>query len=152
MFRGVKDQWKKAEAATVIEILLERQVKMGLLDANPALVANKLVEKAWDNQRQFFDGRIGNRPHKISFAAGVMAMALEQLPPTGLLYGPVMECLCALLTDLDERGIDFPVTSIDAKLLAAAQQVVIDQLSDLPRSELHQELDALLSTARDGGV
>lgn len=70
LFSGVKDTYKKSEAAVVVQNLIEENVRDGWMESNnPAQLANILVGRAWDAMPDVFSGKFGQRPHKISVAA-----------------------------------------------------------------------------------
>lgn len=69
LFGGIKNTYKKSEAAVVVQNLLEMQVKAGMVDLDPASTATKLIDAVWTDSPHMFDGRFGQRPHKISAAS-----------------------------------------------------------------------------------
>lgn len=79
LFGGIKDTYKKSEAAVVVQNLLEMQQKSGLFDSDPASSATSLVDAVWTKNPHIFDGRFGQRPHKISLAASAFSNAIEVL-------------------------------------------------------------------------
>lgn len=123
MFRSLKDNWKKAEAAAVLEKLLEEQVALGLFGSDPAKSANILVGKAWDAHPELFDGRFGQRPHKLATAAATLAMTLERLPETSSSRDALTVCLGRLLAAIAEHGVFLPLTALDHRLLDHAGEV-----------------------------
>ncbi|WP_157764557.1 hypothetical protein [Rhodobacter sp. CZR27] len=147
LFKGIKDQWKKAEAAAVIQTLLEEQIKVGLLDANAASLANSVVSKVWEQSPEYFDGRFGQRPHKIAFAGLALAMAVDKLPKDGRLHAPLMVCLSELLLGVEANSFLLPLTPLDERMIAAARDVLVAQTQNLADDQLGQELDQLLSNS-----
>lgn len=70
MFKGIKDNFKKAEAAVVVENLLQFHINSGIFKISmPAkALANKMIQTAWDFKPDLLGGRFGVRPHKLSIA------------------------------------------------------------------------------------
>lgn len=56
LFGGVKDTYRKSEAAVVVQNLLETQQKGGLFDSDPASSATTLVDAVWTKTPHLFDG------------------------------------------------------------------------------------------------
>jgi hypothetical protein len=57
LFSGIKNTFKKSEAAMVVQKLLETQAKVGLLLHDPAELARALVMAVWDKHPALFTGR-----------------------------------------------------------------------------------------------
>lgn len=143
-FKGVKDNFKKSEAAVVVEKLLEQQAKMGMFDLAPGKTANQLVEAFWTSARQILDGNRGQRPHKITFAAGALADAIEKLEQRNPNRAVFLMCLGTVLEELEANGTLYPLSNLDHHLVDAATQVFIAASQNLAESPLGQEIDALL--------
>ena len=75
MFKSVKDNWRKAEAAVVLEKLFENQHM--IFDGNPKLQAGAIVQKCWDRGSAALDGSKGPRPHRVAIAAISLAHAIK---------------------------------------------------------------------------
>ena len=69
MFSRIKNNWKKSEAAVIIQQLLEQKAAAGIFRGDPPTVANSIIAVGWEQMPDVFSGRFGNRPHKISIAA-----------------------------------------------------------------------------------
>lgn len=78
MFKSIKDSYKKAEAAVVIENLLQMQIDTGMFDTSVSIkeLANKMIQNAWDVKPELLGGRFGTRPHKLSVAAFTVSVAI----------------------------------------------------------------------------
>jgi hypothetical protein len=147
VFKGIKNNWKKAEASVVIQNLLQDQADSGFFDDDPASTANLIVSKAWDLVPQLFDGRFGQRPHKLSVAAVSLAMMVEKLPDTSRYHAPLMVCLGTLLEGVAANEILLPLTPLDQRLLQKAGEVFSEKGEELGASLLGQEIDDLLRLA-----
>jgi len=120
------DEFKKDEAAVVraepsLQELLERQVRAGLFDRDPARIANLLVHSAWSKKPELFDGNRGQRPHKIATAAFALAAGIEGArevssePPYALVI-----CLGTILSEVQTNGHLYPLNSLDVMLIESA--------------------------------
>ena len=148
LFKGIKDNWKKAEAASIIQNLLEGQARVGAFAGDPATAANTLVKKAWAVNPEIFDGRYGQRPHKASLAATSLAMAVDGLSRASKFHAPLMAALAEILLDLEEKGFLLPLSQLDRKLLATAQDILIRESESVGFSELDQELSSALKNVQ----
>jgi len=72
-FNGIKDTYKKSEAAVVVQNLLEIQVKAGYVSLHPANFATLLVDYVWSESPAIFGGKFGQRPFKISVSAAAFS-------------------------------------------------------------------------------
>jgi hypothetical protein len=124
LFQTIKSNWKKSEAAVVIQNLLEHQARHSLFGfaADPAKIANELVARIWDAKPDIFDGNFGQRPHKISVAAIALASAIENLPSTNSHYYAFAIALGQVLQEWETNGSFYPLNSIDNRLLNTALQ------------------------------
>ena len=143
MFRGIRNTWKKAEQAAIVQTLLEGQARAGLLQADPSPTANFLVVKAWEAHPEWFDGRAGRRPHKVAAVAAVLALGIEQLPEDGKFFAPVVGSLVHLMMDLAGREDSLPLTGKDHQLLDFAQATLAAAMDRFENSELGLELAAI---------
>lgn len=67
MFGGLKNKLRSAEAAALVESVLEEMQKQGRFPGNPQKTAYLLVSKATESQPDLFNGKNGYRPHRIYF-------------------------------------------------------------------------------------
>ena len=148
LFKGIKDNWKKAEAAAIIQTLLEGQARVGTFSGDPATAANTLVKKAWAVNPEILDGRYGQRPHKASLAATALAMAVDGLSRDSKFHGSLITALAQILLDLEEKGFLLPLSQLDQKLLATAQDILIRESELVGFSELDQELSGALRNGK----
>lgn len=129
LFSGLKSNWKKSEAAVIIQNLLEIQQKAGLFDRDPAKVANSLIANVWEAMPDVFDGKFGQRPHKISVAAIALATEVK----TGIYNNYKSSLLIALGTLLDEvktNGQLYPFNRVDDSLLISSSGIFYDECNN----------------------
>lgn len=149
LFRGIKNTFKKSEAAVVVQNLLEMQAKTGVFELDPASTATKLVDAVWTESPQIFDGRFGQRPHKLTVAAAAFAHAIDQMHESNLLANSFVLALGNILNELSVNGRLYPLNSIDEQLLEAASGVFISTSERLNASPLGQEVADLIASAEN---
>ena len=134
LFSGIKSTYKKSEAAVVVQNLLEIQAQVGLLELDPAKLANQLVGSVWDAKPDIYDGRFGQRPHKISVAASALARGALESTPSSYRDALVIS-LGNILSELEVNGGFYPLNSMDHTLIELAVKVLED-LSNEPSVSL----------------
>jgi hypothetical protein len=128
-FSGIKSTLKKSEAAVVVQNLLEHQARAGMFPADPAKVANKLVLAVWSQKPDMFDGKFGQRPHKISVAAAALANGIFNLDEDNPNRTGLVLALGNLLSEVEVNGRLYPLSSIDHQLLEMAMST-FSELAD----------------------
>lgn len=124
LFRGLTNTYKKSEAAVVVQNLLEYINRGGgMLEGQPAKLANELVGSVWDSKPDLFGGRFGQRPHKVSVASAALACGLatgqRRYPNDWMWFGVA---LGNLLSDIKVNGRLYPFNSLDQQLLEESVQ------------------------------
>lgn len=135
MFDGVRNTWRKSEAAVIVQNLLEIQVKNGLSNLDPAETANKLVGVVWDSKPDIFSGKFGQRPHKISLAAAALVQGAYVYPAGHPNHATVVLALGMILREVSINGSLYPLNSLDGTLLdaaCAAWALLAERISDDP--------------------
>lgn len=145
LFKGIKNNYKKSEAAVVVQNLLEIQSKNGMFDLDPAATATRLVELVWTSSPHLFDGRFGQRPHKLSVAAAAFANGIDVLDANSLNRHIFALCLGTILNELEVNGKLYPFSSLDRELLGAASQILVEFSDVIARSPLGQEVSELIT-------
>lgn len=124
-FKGVKDTYKKSEAAALAQNLLSIFVQNQTFRRDAATVANQLVGSIWDEIPQLLNGEQGNRPHKFTVAASAFAHAIRiedaELPTSDShIY---LLCIGKILIELEQRSEKYPLTGLDHLLLGQVNEV-----------------------------
>lgn len=145
LLRGVKNTYKKSEAAVIVQNLLEMQAKMGMLDLDPASTANKLIEEVWSESPHLFDGRFGQRPHKLSVAAAAFARAVDRLGDNDPVMYVFMIAMGNIMNEVSTNGRLYPFNSVDIQLLEAASGIFASVSERVEQSPMGQDIDHLLS-------
>ena len=120
LFSGIKNTYKKSEAAVIVQNLLEHQQKMDYFDQDPGSTATRLVGDLWDDKPDLFNGSFGQRPHKLSIAAAALAEGLTDQWPNESCRNAVLICLGLALSEVERNGSLYPFNGIDEQLIALA--------------------------------
>lgn len=142
IFSSIKSTFKKSEAAALTQKLLEQQVRNGLLDLDPATLSNKLVEQIWITKPDIFNGKFGQRPHKISVAASALAKGTEFLDEDDTNRNAIMLALGMLIQECEVNGRLYPLNSLDFALLEQASNTFSEYTSILPKIDLFEPEEA----------
>ncbi|TVP71442.1 MAG: hypothetical protein EA339_09975 [Rhodobacteraceae bacterium] len=117
MFKAIKNTYHKSLGATVAQNLLEMHAKNLDREIDPHMIANRLVEAAWVEKAQLFDGSFGQRPFKSSIAAAAFGKALRDDGfdfDQRCLYAM---CLGSILQEIEINGHLYPLNGIDQEIL-----------------------------------
>lgn len=145
LFAGIKDTFKKSEAAVIVQNLLEMQQKNGFFDTDPASSATHLIDAVWAKKPHLFDGRFGQRPHKISLAAAAFSNALDILEVGQPNSNCFAMCLGNILNEISVNGKLYPLNSLDIDLLDGAAKTLSRVSEEIAASPLGQEIDNLIN-------
>lgn len=140
IFKGFKNTYKKSEAAVVLQNLLEMQAKSGLFELNPATTANDLIDRVWNDAPHKFDGRFGQRPHKIALAGAALTKAIHSLPFNDTVRNSFCLCLANILSEVEANGSLYPFSNLDFELLSEAASALRANTTDALNSPLGEEL------------
>lgn len=147
VFKNVWSFYKKTNATIVVQNLLTIQVENGQFDANPALSARMLVDQVWNKSPHLFDGRFGQRPHKISIAAAAFSNAIQDRKLGKLSGNSFAICLGKILDNVAVNGKLYPLNALDMELLDTASRVYAKVTGETLASPLAQEIDSLIEKA-----
>lgn len=148
-FKGIKDNYKKSEAAVIAQNLLTIFVRNHMFDGDPAAIANNLVSNIWDEIPQLLDGQSGSRPHKFTVAATAFAHAIrmnDAALPTSASHIYAL-CIGKILSELEERRENYPLSGLDHTLLERSSEIFVKFSEAQSSTPLAQEMSALI----DGG-
>ncbi|MEZ5919095.1 MAG: hypothetical protein R3D66_04030 [Alphaproteobacteria bacterium] len=113
--------YKKSDAATSVQNLLEHQAKYGVFEGDPASTATEYVQAAWDDKPHVFDGRFGKRPHKLSIVVYALALAVCELHNrSDDQLAPVLIALTNAMSEVEANGAYYPLTSVDRTIMEEA--------------------------------
>jgi hypothetical protein len=124
IFSSLKSAVRKSEAAVVIEKLIEEQVAHGLLEVNPHLFANKLVQGVWDKNPELFGTHNKNLPAKLPLAAAALSRGIRALDGVDQeVQLALVVSLGFVLTQVSTGRAETDWTQLDIKLVEAASSV-----------------------------
>ena len=154
LFNGIKSRYKKSEAAVIVQNLLEHQAGAGLLALDPAKLANKLVATVWDSKPDIFNGKFGQRPHKIAVAASALANGICLFEDANPNKNALVFSLSNILKELEINGGLYPFNSLDQQLINVAMSIIAEigkELSDSPFGNERERVDyGILDTQAKG--
>ncbi|MBA0446149.1 hypothetical protein [Stenotrophomonas maltophilia] len=131
LFSGIKDNFKKSEAAVCVQNLLEQQQRIGYFTGNPANFANVIVQAAWDDRPDIFSGKFGQRPHKIAVTAVALSRALSVSREGDVNRVALLACLGAALSEAHKNAGFYPFNNLDMTLIEAAGEVFIEKGNEM---------------------
>lgn len=130
LFSGIKANWCKAAAAASIQSFFERQAKLGFYPSNevtPAVMANKLVEVAWDKHLGLDKEKM--YPHKMALSAASLAIGVQAMEHGGHqeMRMVLMSGLGSVLMELSTSGHQIKLDSYDIYLIQQAESFYLKQ-------------------------
>ncbi|EJM69954.1 hypothetical protein [Pseudomonas sp. GM55] len=141
LFSGIKSTYKKSEAAIVVQNLLEQQAKVGIFDLDPARFAKKLIEIIWNSKPDVFDGKFGQRPHKLAVAASALSNGIALFEVGSLNRGAVILSLGNIISEVETNGGHYPLNSLDHHLLENSILVFAKATQEYSELPLKNEID-----------
>ena len=110
-----------SQAAVVVQDLLSEYSAHTEVQGYEAEVANKLVQKAHDDQPLLFQGKLGKRPHKMSLAATALGLGVARMKHRPESHRVLTLALGSLLLEVTGKPGAHALTSHDHSLLELAQ-------------------------------
>ena len=144
LFSGIKSTYKKSEAAAVVQTLLKHQADIGTLNLDSVLLANKLVALVWDSKPDIFNGKFGQRPHKITVAAFALANGIDLVAKDKQNQNALAIALSTILSEVETNGTLYPFNSLDHQLLETSMAIFLDFAEELDKSPLGNEIDTFV--------
>lgn len=124
MFGKLKTKLRSAEAAALVETVLEEMQGQGRFSGDPKHTAFLFVSKASDSQPHLFDGKNGHRPHRISHAAAALAMTVERAPMEGQVFPVAYDALGMIINGIEQALPTLPFSPQDLMLIEGAEGVL----------------------------
>jgi hypothetical protein len=122
---SVRTRYRMSQAAVAVQNLLEPHAKIGMLERDPALLANRLVADIWAENPDVFEGKFGQRPHKIAVAAIALANGVRIFSDDLALRNTFVIALGEIIKELNANAGLHLFNSLDHDLLNRA----IDEFS-----------------------
>jgi len=143
-FTGIRNKWRKSQAAVVVQNLLELQVKSDFYVSDPVLLANKLVGQVWDQKPDIYNGKFGQRPHRITVAAVALANGIDSCNDTDLNRMALIMSLLAVIAEIRRNGRLYPLNSLDDQLIEYALSVFMEVSRKMSETESGKEVKAFI--------
>jgi TPR repeat protein len=135
LFSGIKNKYEKIEASAVVH---------GLLNFESLHLANKLVEFVWDSEPDIFNGKFGQRPHKMTVAAYALAIGVEIGVDLFAIdkqnQKAIVVALSTILFEIQTNGTLYPLNSLDHQLLKTSMAIFLEFSQELDKSPLGKEI------------
>jgi hypothetical protein len=135
---GLKSTYAKAEAAVVVQNLLQHQFDIGNLSLDPAKLANNLVAAVWNAKTDILSGKFGQRPHKIAVAAIALGNGISSFDDNDGTRNVLIISLGNILSEVEVNGRLYPFNSLDGQLFEDAASCFAEALEKLSDSPLGQ--------------
>lgn len=152
LFKGIKDNYKKSEAAVIAQNLLTIFHKNHMFSGDPAQVANKLVGNIWDEIPHILNGESGARPHKFTVAALAFANSIKmddaRLPTSDSHIYAL--CIGKIISEIAENGQKYPLSMLDHNLLEKSTEAYIEFTETHSSTPLAKEVSKLLEGSERG--
>lgn len=150
LFRGIKSLYKKSEAIAVVKNLLDFQEKIGLFGLDTSKTAETLIELVWKSEPDVFDGKFGQRPHKVAVAASALANVAYLVDESGNGFDrntiAYVFSLGNILSEISTNGRLYAFNGVDEVLLEKSEAIFAKITQKLENSPIAQELEnSLLS-------
>ena len=155
LFSGIKNTYKKSEAAVLIEKLAEHQNRLGTFGfeamEDPKFChnfANLLITNIWETKPDVYNGKFGQRPHKIAVAAAlgyyIDTVRTNRKTDVPSYTGAVLS-LTNLLNELEVNGALYPLSDMDWTLINTSMEAMKDASIEFEEKhgDLLKELDFL---------
>lgn len=144
MFRGIKNTYKKSEAAVIIQNLLQLRKNEGAYYNDPASEANSLIKSIYEKAPERFNGNRGLRPHKLSFAAQALAHGLKDSSEDSRKTLVLLACLEQLLQEVEKNQFLYPFNKLDQILLGEAVNILEEHSKLYNQSPAGKEMNDIL--------
>lgn len=155
MFKFLKVGKRRADAALIIQNLLELPMQFGKFEGTSRQIANKLVINVARQNPDTMNGSRGVMPHKLAFAAAAISnhmsgSRLVNQGTTDLLMGFSMS-LSAILTEASDNAILYPFSELDLFLLNEAKDTLFAKQAELEEDlgPAFAEMDEILNAPSD---
>jgi len=128
LFFGIRANARKAQAAVLVQNLLELSAKHTDLGAGPGDIANKLVGLTWDRNPQWF-GPNRPLPNKFVLAASALssgANAMAQMQNRSVELA-MMNCLAEVLKEItmQREFNDLQLSALDLHLVGTVTEHLV---------------------------
>jgi len=149
IFSSVRNNYRKSEAAVVVQNLLTVEFENNFIDADPAEKARELILAAWNKQPGVFEGKAGRRPHKLSVAAIAFANRIKDDMDGGDADPVWLLCLGRILRETTENAARHAFSAVDEKLLLLSADIFAVAEDRIANSPLGHEIDEMMKRQQE---
>lgn len=125
MFGAMVTTAKLSQAAVVAQNLLEMHGASTEIAPIAGQMANKLVQKVFDERPKLFEGKEGRRPHKLSTAAAALAWGVKFMGEHPAAQQAMFLALGTVLLEVSGKPHLYALSSNDHMLLELAQGIYL---------------------------
>jgi hypothetical protein len=116
IFKKLKNVYKIAEAAAILEKVFEQRTPRHLNVGNYSLLARDVIQDAWKANEDLFSGQLGMRPHKVTVCLWSVVYAIEQVEFLGDKYQALAFSFAAITHDIERFGHSYDLSGVDEVL------------------------------------
>lgn len=142
MFKIIKDNFKKSEAAVMVDKLLQSQIDIGNFETKLVVkdLANTLVQQAWSLKPDLLGGRFGTRPHKLSvviftFSAAAAIENEDSFKKSSSLQDVCLIILSLLSNELKNNGRLYNLSQTDDVIIELAFQAAAEIIDEKNKND-----------------
>ena len=129
-FSGIKNNWKKAEAAVIVQNLLELFASSVSTSRDPMMHANEIVEDCWNKYSDAFSGKFGQRPHKLTVAFTSVMLRLSNIEEGSQESELLKKAAKEMRNEVLRNGSLYKMNSLDQKFLQVAVELYAEDFDD----------------------
>lgn len=140
MLSAFHSRFRKSQAAVVIENILSDVVEIPLEQITFSAMANNLIRRVWESNPDLFDGKLGQRPHKLTVAACAMASGLECFERNSTNYRVLLLSLGVAINEIRANGQSYKFSPTDTVLLNFSYSIFDRETEKAAESPLGRSL------------
>jgi len=124
MFGRFKNAWLQAKASTLIQNALKEYKNLNpLFSADIEKSGFVFVKNVWDDRPDVFEGKFGQKPHKIVVATRALAKATQEITDESRNKLGVVWAFAYFLEEIEVNGRLYPFNSLDWQLIEESKEV-----------------------------
>ena len=129
LFTEIGNIWAKSNSAIIVENYL-RQHEPSLPPEDSKAMASICVNKSWEIYPDVFDGKYGQRPHKIVIALVGMTQVINSTERNHQSFQLMLLSTVNLYRDILANSELLPLKNIDYKMIETITPIIEDEIAD----------------------
>lgn len=125
MLDRIMTQVRLSQSAVIVQNLLEMHGRGTEVAPIAMQIANKLVQKVYDERPGLFQGKEGIRPHKMSIAAASLAWGVRYMGERHEAQTIMQIALGSVLLEVSGKPHQYALSMCDHALLELSQDIYI---------------------------